>query len=263
MTIRLFEFEDQRWLPAVIRDGMTDYLRFIFSKGNFYEPVDSLITELLQATGSDKIIDLCSGGGGAIAQVQENIDKKYSLRVPVVLTDLFPNKPAYEFIQQETRGQITFIGHPVNAANVTPSLKGIRTIFSAFHHFDEDTARQVIQDAVKANEGIGIFDGGDKNLLFALAIVILHPLAFFFLTPFFMPFKWSRLLFTYLIPVIPFCTIWDGVVSVLRLYQPRQLLALANTIANNHYSWRSGKIKNSYGMRITYLVGYPKKAPDC
>lgn len=259
MNIRLFEFEDQPWLPAAVRDGMTDYLRFIFSKGNFYEPVDSLIMELLQATGSDKIIDLCSGGGGAIEQVQENIYKKYSLELPVVLTDLFPNKPAYKFIQQQSSGRITFIDEPVNAANVNPSLNGVRTIFSAFHHFDPDTARQVMHDAVKARQGIGIFDGGDRNLLFAIAIVLLHPIAFVLLTPLFTPFKWSRLLLTYIIPVIPFCTVWDGVVSVMRLYQPHQLLEIAKSAENQHYTWRSGKVKNGYGMRITYLVGYPKK----
>ena len=35
----LFEFEDLSWFPDVIREGMTDYLRFIFTIGNLYKPI--------------------------------------------------------------------------------------------------------------------------------------------------------------------------------------------------------------------------------
>ena len=257
MKNRLFEFEDQAWLPAAIREGMTDYLRFILNSGNFYEPVSPLLLQLLQATGADSIIDLCSGGGGTIQQIQKNIAQQFSRQVSFTLTDIFPNIPAYEFIQQQSGGSIRYCASPVNAASVNTNLKGVRTIFSAFHHFDEVTATHVIQDAVSAREGIAVFDGGDRNILFGIAILLLHPIAFFLFTPFFRPFKWSRLLFTYIIPLIPFCTVWDGIVSVTRLYQPHQLLRIARRTAETGYSWQAGKVKNKYGMQITFLLGYP------
>lgn len=255
----LFEFEDKAWLPAIIREGMTDYLRFILNSGNFYEPVSPLILQLLKATGSSELIDLCSGGGGTIEQIQKNMQQKYTMQLPFMLTDIFPNIPAYEFIQHKTDGKISYCPSPVNAAKVDVSLKGSRTIFSAFHHFDTPTAKQVLQDAVSAGEGIGIFDGGDKNIFFIMAMVLLHPIAFFLFTPFFRPFKWSRLLFTYIIPVIPLCTVWDGIISVTRLYQPHQLLQLATGINNTNYCWQAGKVKNKYGMHITYILGYPNE----
>jgi hypothetical protein len=91
-----------------------------------------------------------------------------------------------------------------------------------------------------------------------LAIIIIHPVMLFFCTPFIRPFRFSRLLFTYLIPVIPFCTVWDGVVSILRLYQPKEMEQLAReTDLNNHYHWISGKVKNKFGMSIAYLIGTP------
>jgi hypothetical protein len=257
MKHRLFEFEDQDWLPSVIREGMTDYLRFILNSGNFYEPVCPLLIKLLQATGSGNIIDLCSGGGGTIQQIQKNIQQQYSQQVAFTLTDLFPNLPAYQFIHQQSGGTITYCTSPVNAASVSPNLKGVRTIFSAFHHFDEATAKQVVQDAVTAREGIAVFDGGDRNIFFVIAIMLLHPIGFFLFTPFFRPFKWNRLLFTYLIPLIPFCTVWDGIVSVTRLYQPQQLLRIAKSTNETDYSWQAGKVKNKYGMQITYLLGHP------
>jgi hypothetical protein len=65
------------------------------------------------------------------------------------------------------------------------------------------------------------------------------------------------LLFTYLIPVIPFCTIWDGIVSIIRLYKPAELLVIASSVDNDSYLWKAGKMKSKFGMHVTYLVGYP------
>jgi len=185
------------------------------------------------------------------------LQEKYCQQVPFVLTDKFPNIGAYQFIQKKTSGKVSYVSLPVDAANVDLSLKGVRTIFSAFHHFDKGTARQVIKNAVEANQAIGIFDGGDKNLLMIAAIIFVHPIVFIFCTPFFRPFKWSRLLFTYIIPLIPFCTVWDGVVSITRLYSPQQLLNIANAVDSKGYCWKAGKEKNKFGMQITYLAGYP------
>ena len=257
MNLRLFEFEDKTWLPETIREGMTDYLRFVLNSGNFYEPVAGMIVQLLSVTGSKQIIDLGSGGGGTIEQIQKTIHDKFHLEIPFILTDIFPNINAYEFIQQKTGGKIGYFDKPVNATSVDISLKGVRTIFSAFHHFDNDTAKQVLQNAVTAKEGIAVFDGGNKNLFFTMAITLLHPIAFVLFTPFFRPFKLSRLLFTYIIPIIPLCTMWDGMVSVTRLYSPQQLLSLAMSVTDKDYNWHAGKKKNKFGMSITFLIGYP------
>ena len=257
MNNRLFEFEDKKWLPEIIREGMTDYLRFVLNSGNFYEPVAALIVHILNETGSKQVIDLGSGGGGTIEQIQKTIHQNYQKDVPFILTDIFPNVNAYKYIQNKTGGKIGYSATAVDAAAVDVSLKGVRTIFSAFHHFDKGMAKQVITNAVTAKEGIAVFDGGDKNIFFIIAITLLHPIAFILFTPFFRPFKWSRLLFTYIIPIIPLCTMWDGAVSVTRLYTPSQLLAIANDIDNTDYCWEAGKKKNKFGMSIAYLIGYP------
>ena len=257
MKLRLFEFEDQSWLPNTIREGMTDYLRFILNSGNFYEPVAAKIVQLLEKTNATRVIDLCAGGGGTMEQMQKIIEIKYAPTVQFILTDIFPNINAYQFIQQKTNGKIGFVNIPVNAAEVPLSLDGVRTIFSAFHHFDMVTAKKVIEDVVEKRAAIGVFDGGDKNLFFIILMTLLHPVAFILFTPFLRPFKWSRLLLTYILPVIPFCTMWDGIVSIIRLYSPQQLLKIATSINDKDYCWQAGKLKNKYGMNITYLLGYP------
>jgi hypothetical protein len=260
MKIRdyIFEFEDLSWFPSVIRESMMDYLRYLITAMDFYKPVTPLILEGFKQTNASRIIDLCSGGGGAIEQIHENLVKQSGTEVKIILTDKYPNTSTYEFIAAKTNDTISFSESPVDAARVPENLDGFRTIFSGFHHFGKDYAKSVLRDAVSAKAGIGIFDGGDKHLFSVLAILIMHPVVFFLFTPFFRPFRFSRLFFTYILPIIPFCTIWDGIVSIIRLYKPKELLEMAMEVEKESYVWKSGRMKSRFGLHVTYLTGYPK-----
>lgn len=256
--MRLFEFEDLSWFPNFLRESMTDYLRFVLNAVNFYYPATTVIMEGLQNAQHFKVVELCSGGGGAIEMVQKNFYNAYHLSLPVILTDKFPNVGAYRLLKHKSKGDIDFVANSVDAMNVPSELKGLRTIFSAFHHFNNDQAKLVLENAVKARQPIAVFDGGDKNIFTVLGITFLHPLIFFLFTPFFRPFRFSRIIFTYLLPLIPICTVWDGIVSVMRLRRPAEMLSIANSINGNPFTWKAGNLKNKLGMKVTYLLGYPK-----
>lgn len=253
----LFEFEDQKWFPDVIRSGMTDYLRYLLTALNFYKPVSPLIVEVMSKTNSTTLIDLCSGGGGPIEQVYTNL-KDQSGDIRVVVTDKFPNIEAYRFLERKSGGRISYSEKSVDASAVPTELKGVRTIFSGFHHFDPDFAKSVLKNAVESNSGICIFDGGNKSIWMILDAIFIHPILFFIFSPFFKPFRISRIIFTYLSPLIPLCTMWDGVVSILRLYRPHELLVLANEINDTSFIWRSGYVKSRFGLSVSFLIGYPK-----
>ncbi len=257
MRLHLFEFEDQPWFPEVIRSGGTDYLRFLFMKTKMYQPVVPLIKASLKSSGESSIVDLCSGGGGYIAQIARDINQDENNKYRVLLTDKFPNIPAYEFIKKNNTAIINYSQQPVDVLNVPSQLEGMRVLFSAVHHFRPPQVQQILQQAVSAQKPIGIFDGGEKNILMLLGILLLHPVGMLLATPFLKPFKFSRLFFTYLLPLIPLYTIWDGLVSVLRLYTPRHLYSIAQKIPNSNYRWEYGKVKNSLGIRVTYLIGIP------
>ena len=254
----LFEFEDLSWFPNTIRESMMDCLCFIIKIFNIYQPIMPLILEGLQKTDSKQIVDLCSGGGGAMEQISQNINRQSDNKIQIVLTDKFPNVNAFQLLATKSKGDISFLETSIDASNVPSTLLGFRTIFSAFHHFSKPFAKSVIQNAVYAKSGIGIFDGGDKNIFIIIGLILIKPFIFIFCTPFFKPFRFSRLFFTYLIPIIPVCQIWDGIVSIIRLYKPNELLKVATEVDTETYCWRAGKVKNKFGMQVTYLIGYPK-----
>ena len=257
--LHLFEFEDFSWFPDVIRTGGTDYLRYFLIRTELYQPVIPLIYETLKTMGETKIIDLCSGGGGSMEQVCEGLNKlEKDNNFTITLTDKYPNIPTYQLIKERTNHQIDYSDLSVDVFHVPEDLCGFRVLFSAIHHFKPHQVKEILEDAVQSNAPIAFFDGGEKGMLAVLGLLVIHPIAFLIFTPFFKPFKLSRLLFTYIIPLIPLYTIWDGVVSVLRMYKPNELQEIAESLNAENYVWKSGKTKNRFGIRAAYLVGYPR-----
>ncbi len=257
IRLQLIELEDQRWFPHIIRQGMLDFLRFMISKLDAYGAAIPLLKELLAKTQQDHITDLCSGAGGGIAVVQAAISKAMDRPIRITLTDLYPNIESYEYLQEQSRGLINFIAEPVNAMAVPEHIKGVRTIFSSFHHFTPDQAKALLQDAADKRTAIGIFEGADKSWLELLALWTLFPFLILVVTPFIRPFKLSRLFFTYVVPAIPFGILWDGTVSLLRIYTPQMLTEMTAAVHAKNYSWQAGKVGNRLGKKVIYLIGYP------
>jgi hypothetical protein len=65
--------------------------------------------------------------------------------------------------------------------------------------------------------------------------------AILLLTPWVRPFRWSRLVFTYALPLIPLLVLVDGTVSMLRLYLEDELRELVASIPGHEgFAWDIG-----------------------
>lgn len=253
----LFEFEDLSWFPDLLRQNMMDFLRFAISTLQVYEPIVPLLQELVTRSEKDEIIDLGSGGGGGIVGIQALLSKNLHHEVKITLSDKFPNIPAFELVKEQTKGAITFIPDSLDATAVPENIKSCRTIFSAFHHFKPELAKAILADAAQKRVPIGIFEGASKSYFEILAAIFLFPFVFFIVTPFIKPLRFSRFFFTYIIPLIPLFTMWDGSISILRLYTPEHLLKLTQEIEAPNYTWKAGRVKHKFGLKVIYLIGYP------
>jgi len=90
--------------------------------------------------------------------------------------------------------------------------------------------------------------------------MLLAPVMVLLLTPLVRPFRWDRLLWTYLIPVMPLVALWDGQVSNVRTYSLPELRDLTKTIESDGYIWEVGQVGYFPRLRATYLFGYPATA---
>ncbi|WP_235835859.1 hypothetical protein [Cognatitamlana onchidii] len=59
--VHLFEFEDQKWFPAFLRNYGSDFLQFLANKTKLYKPVISIIVDALEQSKTTHIVDLGSG----------------------------------------------------------------------------------------------------------------------------------------------------------------------------------------------------------
>jgi hypothetical protein len=83
------------------------------------------------------------------------------------------------------------------------------------------------------------------------------------LTPAIRPFRWSRLFWTYLVPVLPLAILFDGVGSTLRVYTPEEMLALGQEVGGDEYEWEAGAERPSGSpIPIPYLIGVPRPSRD-
>jgi len=253
--LQLFEVLDQAWCPQAVRHGATDYLEAITSRADIYRPIQSEIFRAVEECGAPRVVDLCSGGGGPWLSPAWRAALANHTPLTVLLTDKFPS----DVLSARLGGDpsIRCLDLPVDAAAVPADLSGFRTIFSSFHHFPDSLARAVLADAVQCREGFAMAEVTSRTLR-ALAIMLLMPVFAWVLTPRIRPFRWSRLLLTYLIPIIPLVVLWDGLVSCCRTRTPQELLELTGEFPQ--YEWIAGYARDERSwLAPVYLIGRPKR----
>ncbi len=254
--LHLVELEDLAWFPAVLRDGGTAYLEFAVRVSGHAKLLVPKIAAALKQARSAQIVDLCSGGGGPVRVIADELAKS-GTPVSVRLTDFFPNLRAFARAADGTDGRITFETASIDAAQVPARLTGFRTIFNAFHHFRPADARRILVDAATAGRPIGVFEVVSREALPLLALLTV-PVAVVLTVPFWKPFRWSWLFWSWVVPVMPLFILWDGVVSWLRIYSVEELQELVADIDAPNYTWDIGTIKlGDAPAHATYLIGMP------
>ncbi|MES2574778.1 MAG: hypothetical protein V4572_07535 [Bacteroidota bacterium] len=254
--IHLFEFEDQKWFPDFLRNYGTDFLQFLSNKTGMYKPLVPLIEEILKSKKMDTIIDLASGGGGGLIWLNSELKKKVP-NLKIILTDYYPNIPAFEYTKKQS-DNFEYYTQPVDARKVPAELKGLRTQFLSLHHFKPEDVKLILQNAIDSNSPIAVFEAQERSLSSILAMVF-SPVSVLLTTPFIRPFKIGRIIFTYLIPIVPLFVLWDGVVSSLRTYSIKELQTIIKDLKNTEkYDWQMDKIKSGPAT-VFYLIGTEKQ----
>lgn len=248
--IHALELEDQPWLPRLVRDYATDFLQVMIELGGAYDPVVPVINRALDSCGVHRIVDIGSGGGGPWVKLVDQI------RAEVLLTDKYPSREAMERVRRRAGDRLRYHPDPVDAMRMPAQLAGFRTLFTALHHFRPEDAQAILADAVRQGQGIGAFEFSERSARGVL-MTLVSPLFVLLFTPLIRPFRWSRLFWTYLVPVVPLVVLWDGVVSSLRSYTPEEMEAIARRASGETYQWEVGQVRGRAPIPVTYLIGRP------
>jgi hypothetical protein len=252
------------WFPDVLRDDLTDMLQQSWTSlppgapSWFRIPSEIVLpwlTQALEETGSNKIVDLCSGGSGpwVFLSRQRELDG-----VEITLTDLYPNIQAFQRARALSNQRLEFVAQPVDATKC--SIAGFRTMFASMHHLEPDLLAKILKDCVDKNQGFASFEQSARSwpfllLLFFVHITLIAPLVFALTVK---PFRWRRL---YLLPIQALVSFHDGFVSGLRTYSKAEFLQLAHQVdPDGHFEWRVRQdFADGFCIPITAYVGVPKQ----
>jgi len=250
------EFEDEGWFPSSLRDLLTDYLSFSFTKLPIYDPVVAHVQRLVESSENGKVVDLCSGGSGPWPRILRRLPA--DCPISLTLTDIYPNVERFERVRVEAGRRIDYRTEPIDARSVPADLSGARTLFAGFHHLRPRDARAVLADAANNRCPIGIFEFTDRSVVNVVATLV-APLLPLVSVPFIRPWSGKRILWGLVLPVVPLVVAWDFLASTMRSYRADEMLEMAPRDMEEEYSFEAGEIRSLFGLvKLTYLLGLPR-----
>lgn len=263
--IQLFEFEDFDWFPKPIRTSMTNLIMVLLKMMKVPENLAFFMKPILKENNIEHIVDLGSGSGGAMPEVLQILQKDKELEsLHVTLTDKYPNKEIVEKYNNSSIHNLSYFNDSVDASEMENVPRGLKTMFNSFHHMPKDKAKAILKSASDNEQPFLIYELSDNKmptilwwLLLPISLFVLH-LMVFFMTPFVKNLTWQQLVFTYVIPVIPWTYAWDGQASLPRIYTPDDIELLTSEFKRDSYSWRTGMVKDAKGKdKGMYVLGLP------
>lgn len=256
MRIHAPEIEDEAWCPPFLRDGLTDFLTDSAELLGLYDAATSTIAGLLERHQMTRLVDLCSGAGGPALRMREQLHRRHSVDVDVLLTDLYPNRDAFALAGARSGGRVRGRLEPTDAACVPDDIVGVRTIFNGFHHFRPALARRIVEDAARKRQPFVSVELVERRPL-TVATVMGTPLLAL-LQALRRPRSPGRFACSVLVPIIPAAILWDGLMSCLRAYAVEELQALTAGL-DDDYAFRIEQVPTPFvPMRITMLIGEPR-----
>jgi SAM-dependent methyltransferase len=258
--IQAFEFNDHPRAPAALRATIVEALSLTLEWGGILRGLAPVLSDFLERAGTRDVLDLGSGGGGP-AKILAPLLRKRGWTGTITLTDLFPHAALWSDLAAKD-ASLRFETASVDATAIPKELSQgrTRTIINVLHHLPPPVARGVIEDAVRSRAPLFIAEGFERNPLRFLPFAPAGVPALF-ATPLFAPSaRAQRIALTWLSPIALVCSVWDGVVSTLRVYSEAELRAMVPPSSDDpstDYTWRYGQYHFAPFGRGYYFCGLP------
>ncbi|KAL2047246.1 hypothetical protein N7G274_001265 [Stereocaulon virgatum] len=248
-------------------------------------------------------VDFCSGAGGPTPFIEQEVNKSYKqaqkekgLRngqlgsnrhfngdadggngrgsVDFVMTDIHPHLQAWSAASAQSEN-LHYVPTSVDAANAPQdllSLAGTREgtnkqtfrLFSlAFHHFPDPLAVAILQDTLATSSGFAILELQGRDFGNIFTVLMLGPLLWLGSWYWFWG-QWGQLFWTYIVPIVPFVLVFDGIVSCLRTRRDGEVMALIREAVKSGgcsldgwrfemgtalHTWPTGRMQYFVGVR--------------
>jgi hypothetical protein len=220
------QITNAKWFPKFLTRCVHEFMTWFVNKVNAAKPFLPVIEEGL--LHENRIVVINKKGGAGFETVDHLIQSKFDRT-------------------------------SVDSTNFSASEKGLYLSVNTFHQFNIQEAKAILTEVSHKRYPIVVVEGNNDSLWQVFGMTVIVPLTVLLTAPFVKPFRFERLIFTYIIPVLPIVTFLDGFLALFKLYPPSDLNELTSSIKAENYYWRSGKMDNGRGGKIIYLIGYPQE----
>lgn len=256
--LQLFEFNDLDAAPAAVRDTVVESLGRTLAWGHVLREVVGPFRRFLAQCGAEEIVDIGSGSGGPARLLLRELDGQGASLPKFVLTDLHPRVEAWTEAQSEWPSHIAFETSSVDATVMPDRLSRgrARTVINVLHHFSPSLVSAVLEDAVRSGRGIFVVEAFERNPLQFLNIAVVGLPALLANPVLSSKERWKKALLTWATPAALAISVWDGLVSTLRVYSEEELRAMVAPFGKG-WRWEYGTFPYFPFGRGYYFYGVP------
>ncbi|MCB1316456.1 MAG: hypothetical protein KDK27_10910 [Leptospiraceae bacterium] len=222
---------NQSWFPSLFTELMMEFLTWFVNLVGAAKPFMPVIDAAMLSASRKHFINMDFQAGAGFETVAPRLDASWT------------------------------VSHiPLQAVGFSAGESGLYLSINNFHQLHPDDARSILTEIARSRNPVAILEGNNDSLWQIFGMTVIVPLTVILSAPFVKPFRISRLLFTYVIPLLPCVTMIDGCLALVKLYSPADLRELTDSIdAPGEYIWETGKKDNGRGGKIIYLTGRAEK----
>lgn len=258
--ILTFEFNDWPKCPAFIRESILEVLGKSIRAAGVYDVLAPLFIQFCKDTKATGVLEFGAGSGESTVIFLDAICQTDDTPPRIYISDLYPLATVMQKTCERYPELLTPILHSVDLRCPPETPRhDMRMVLSAFHHFDTDMARLFLANAQK--KGVAVFIAepftGSLKAFFPLFIHGFTSLARNGLcsTNALVP----KLFFTFVLPLIPMCLLWDGLISMIRMYDKRGFADLVASLPETGaaYIWEYTEVQVPLGGMAAVFSGRP------
>lgn len=242
--------EDYSWFPESLRLQQMEFIGWVTSGMG---ALDGAIKSYKSWAPEGSIMDLCSGSGQPAVFLHQHADLNNQLE----LTDLHPSF-LKTFSDQSAAANVVLRHEPLDVLEDKGSwiteAEGF-SMYNAFHHFKPQQQIQMVRQMAKAHKPFFFVEILQPNIWSFLQILLTTTLGQLILGPFIRPFRWSRIFWTYVLPINLLTITFDGLVSVFRAQSQNTYEQLLSPLNTHGYKIKVYNKRSAWGTRITIIEG--------
>ncbi|MBL7544040.1 MAG: hypothetical protein JNL11_09495 [Bdellovibrionaceae bacterium] len=256
-----WQISRSRWMPTFLKNFMPEFLDFIVSLVEANKPFIKLV-QTRQRLKTEFYLYVPEVGGSSILLVSD-LKKSFPESVIYILSDQLSEQRQDHFTQlnPELNRQAKFI--KLGTMGLKPlDTQRILIAVNHAHLLSDQQFGEELKMLTSLFDQILIGEGNNKSVRQVIGMLLLSPLVALVCSPRVKPFRFSRLIFTYLIPVFPLMISWDGIVALFKIRAPEKIVAIAKNVVSEEWTWTSGKSANNRGGFVIYLHGSKKSIDE-